>query len=85
MPHVGKIGHDAIITAMRRHDLDPQGLDLLGEGSTLRAAIGHHPGAGQGKVLPCPGLGHLVIAEGLHRGRDRPLPARGAQAHVDLV
>ena len=45
---------------------------------------GDHAGAGQGQMLPRPGLAHLVVAKRLQRRRHRPLPPRGAQAHVHL-
>ena len=46
---------------------------------------GDHPGAGQGEMLPGPGLVHLVGAERFEGRRDRPLPPRRAQPHVHLV
>ena len=46
---------------------------------------GDHAGPGQRQMLPGPGLLGLVAAEGGERGGDRPLPAGGAEPHVDLV
>ena len=36
-------------------------------------------------MFPGPGLGHLIVLEAAHRGRDRPLATGGAQPHVHLI
>ncbi len=79
--HAARLVQRAAVTFPGSQDLADGRLDLRTQARLAR----DHPRPGQRQVFPDPGLLGLVFAEGAQRGRDRALPARGAQAHIHLV